>query len=66
MRDLKINKFLEKWNEMLMAANEIDGFKWDFGVTITSNNSIIQDRVKTINGINEAFTKNGMTWRSNS
>lgn len=52
MRDVQINKFLEKWNEMLMAANEIDVFKWDFGVTIASNNSIIKDRVKTINGIN--------------
>ena len=51
---------------MLVAANKVDGFKWEFNVTISSDNSIVNDRVKTINGINEAFTKNDMTWSSNS
>ena len=51
---------------MLVAANKVDGFKWEFNVTICSDNSIVNDRVKTINGINEAFTKNDMTWHSDS
>lgn len=65
-RNTQIENFLEKWNEMLAAANEIDGFKWRFKVSITSDNFIIEDRVKTINGINESFTRNNMTWTSNS
>ena len=64
--DTKIENFLTKWNEMLDAANEIPGFKWEFEVSITSNDSLIGDRVKTINGINEAFTNHNMTWSSNS
>ena len=56
--DTKIENFLTKWNEMLDAANEIPGFKWEFEVSITSNNLLIGDRVKTINGINEAFPLN--------
>ena len=65
-RNAQIENFLEKWNEMLKAANGIEGFTWRFEVSITSDNSIIEDRVKTINGINAAFTKNNMTWTSNS
>ena len=65
-RNAQIENFLDKWNEMLAAANEIDGFKWKFEVSIASANSIIEDRVKTINGINEAFTRNGMNWSSSN
>lgn len=61
----KIEKFLEKWNETMDAANEIEEFKWNFKVSITSNNSLISDRVKVINGINESFTKHNMSWSSN-
>lgn len=65
-RNVQIENFLEKWNEMLVAANQIDGFKWSFDVTIVSDNSLIDDRVRTINGINESFTKNNMTWSSSN
>ena len=65
-RNAQIENFLEKWNEMLVAANQIDGFKYQFEVTIHSDNSLIEDRVKTINGINESFTRNNMTWTSSN
>ena len=65
-RNEQIENFLEKWNDMLKAANEIDGFRYQFKVSITSDNSIIEDRVKTINGINESFTRNNMTWTSSN
>lgn len=65
-RNEQIENFLEKWNDMLKAANEIDGFTYQFKVSITSDNSIIEDRVKTINGINESFTRNNMTWASSN
>ena len=65
-RNSQIKNFLEKFDEMLVAANKVDWFKWEFNVTISSDNSIVNDRVKTINGINEVFTKNDMTWSSNS
>ena len=65
-RNAQIENFLAKWNEMLVAANQIDGFKYQFEVTIHSDNSLIEDRVKTINGINESFTRNNMTWTSSN
>lgn len=65
-RNAKIEMFLEKWNEMLDAANDIEEFKWKFGVKITSNNELVQDRIKTINGINDSFTKHDMTWSSSN
>jgi len=65
-RNGQIIDFLNKWDEMLKAANEIEGFKWDFKVRITSNNSLIEDRVRTINGINESFSRNHMTWTSSN
>ena len=65
-RNSQIKNFLEKFDEMLVAANKVDGFKWEFNVTISSDYSIVNDRVKTINGINEAFTKNDMTWHSDN
>ena len=65
-RNEKIEMFLEKWNEMLDAANDIEEFKWKFSVGITSNNELVQDRIKTINGINDSFTKHEMTWDSSN
>lgn len=64
MRDEQIKNFLEKWDEMLKAANSIDGFQWEIEVSIHSDSSLMFDRVRTINGINESFTRNNMTWTS--
>lgn len=66
IRNEQIAKFLDKWNEMLEAANEIKDFKWNFEVSITSDNSLVEDRVKTINGINESFTRHNMSWSSSN
>ena len=66
IRQERINHCLEKWNEMLSAANEIEDFIWSFDVCITSDNSLVNDRVRTINGINESFTKHNMTWSSSN
>ncbi len=65
-RNQAIENFIEKWDEAMKAANGISDFKWRFRVSITSDNQLIEDRVKTINGINETFTKHEMTWTSNS
>lgn len=66
MREKQINEFLERWDEMLAAANAIDGFKWEFKVSITSDVAILDDRIRTINGINESFSKNKMSWTSSN
>ena len=63
-RNVQINNFLKKWNEMMDEANKIEDFKWRFEVSITSDDSIAEDRVRTINGINESFTKHKMKWNS--
>lgn len=65
-RNAKIEMFLEKWNEMLDAANAIEEFEWKFSVEITSNNELVQDRIKTIISINDSFTKHEMTWDSSN
>lgn len=65
-RSEKIDEFLKAWDAMLFAAKQIDDFTFNFEVGITSYDSIMSDRVRTINGINEAFTKNGMSWSSSS
>lgn len=65
-RKEQIDNFLEKWNEMLAAANEVDGFDWIFSVSISSDNSIIDDRVRTIIGINHSFINRNMSWTSSS
>ena len=65
-RNAKIEEFLSKCDEMLKSANEIEDFKWKFEVSIVSNDSIKEDRVRTINGINESFTRNNMTWTSSN
>lgn len=63
-RNKQIENFLEKWDEMLEAANGVEDFKWQFKVIITSDDSLIRDRVKTINGINESFTRHNISWSS--
>lgn len=63
-RNDAIVKFLEAWDNMLTAANEIPDFTWKFNVTISSDHRYIEDRVKTINGINESFTRHNMSWTS--
>lgn len=63
-RNEQIENFAAKWDEMLKAANAIEGFTWKFSVSITSDASLMADRVKTINRINEAFTNNNMNWSS--
>lgn len=65
-RENAIENFLEKWDEAIKAANEIPDFKWKFGVTIISDISLVQDRNKTINGINDSFTRNNMSWTSSN
>ena len=65
-RSEKIDEFLKTWDAMLLAAKQIDDFTFNFEVSITSYDSIISDRIRTINGINEAFAKHGMSWSSSS
>lgn len=65
-RTQKIDEFLEKFDEMIKAANAIEDFKFEIGVTIHSRDSIVSDRVRTINGINEIFSKNDMRWSSSN
>lgn len=65
-RKQKIDEFLEKFDEMIKAANAIEDFKFEIGVTICSRDSIVSDRVRTINGINEIFSKNDMRWSSSN
>lgn len=64
-RNLRIDEFLNKFDKMLEAAIAIDEFKWKISVSISSNSQLINDRIRTINGINEAFTKHEMNWSSN-
>ena len=63
-RNVQINNFLKKWNEMMDEANKIEDFKWRFEVSTTSDDSIIEDRVNCINRTNESFTKHEMKWSS--
>lgn len=64
--DDKINNFIAKWNEMLVAANEIEEFKYKFGLTVTSDNNLVSSREKLINGVNKSFVENGMKYNSSS
>lgn len=63
-RMVQINEFLEAFDKMLDKADAIEDFVFDFSVTITSNNEIAEDRVSTINGVNQLFTKHGKRWSS--
>ena len=49
-------------------TQKIDEFleKFEIGVTIHSRDSMVSDRVRTINGINEIFSKNDMKWSSSN
>ena len=42
-RNVQINNFLKKWNEMMDEANKIEDFKWRFEVSITSDDNIIEE-----------------------
>lgn len=64
--DDKINNFITKWNEMLVAANEIEEFKYKFGLTVTSDNNLVSSREKLVNGVNKSFVENGMKYNSSS
>lgn len=59
-RDVRIKKFLKKWNKMVEAAMEIEDFKFNFKVTIASDDQFKKERLETISGINESFVKNGL------
>lgn len=63
-RTQAIDNFLVEFEEMIRAANAITDFKFKIGVTITSRNGITSDRVRTINAINEIFSRNDMNWES--
>lgn len=65
-RNDQIAKFMEAWDAMLAAANNIEGFTWKISVSITSDQKLVADRVKTINGINESFAKHNMRWTSSN
>lgn len=62
--DEKIDAFLEKWNEMMIAANAIEEFKYRFELSITSDSEFIQERERMISGVNKSFTDNGMKYTS--
>ena len=62
--DLLIGDFLNKWEAMLDASQQIPGFKWDFKVSITSSNNLADKRNEVIIGINNSFVNNGMTYTS--
>lgn len=62
----KIDNFITKWNEMLMAANEIEEFKYEFSVKVSSDNRLIEHREKLIDGVNKSFNENRMKYSSSS
>lgn len=64
--DYKISIFLEAWNNMLAAANDIEEFKYKFEVSIRSDNAFITERERMISGINKSFADNGMKYTSTS
>ena len=43
-RTQKIDEFLEKFDEMIKAANAIEDFKFEIGVTIHSRDSTVSGR----------------------
>jgi len=62
----KIKSFLDKWDDMLAAANEIEEFKYKFAVSVSSVDRYEMDREELISGVNKSFVKNGMTYNSSS
>lgn len=65
-RNELIDVFLEAWDEMIRASSKIEDFNFNFKVSISSDNSIADDRVRTINGINESFTRHNIGWSSSN
>ncbi len=62
----KIDIFLEKWNDMIIAANAIEEFRYEFNVSISSKTMFIHEREGMITGINKSFADNGMRYSSRS
>lgn len=65
-RNELIDVFLEAWDEMIRVSSKIEDFNFKFKVSISSDNSIADDRVRTINGINESFTRHNIGWSSSN
>lgn len=65
-RNELIDAFLEAWDEMIRVSSKIEDFNFNFKVSISSDNSIADDRVRTINGINESFTRHNIGWSSSN
>lgn len=65
-RNELIDAFLEAWDEMIRVSSKIEDFNFNFKVSISSDNSIANDRVRTINGINESFTRHNIGWSSSN
>ena len=62
--DKQVENFLSKWSEMMDAANAIDGFIWDFDISIQTDDSLLPYRIKAIDGINKSFEDNNMNYSS--
>lgn len=62
----KSMRFLEKWNEMMDAAMDIEEFEFKFRVSISSNSQLISEREKVIGGINDSFNRHNMSYKSTS
>ena len=63
--DKKIEKLLEKWDEMLDAMTELkDGFTIELDVTVRSDKSLTEQRVKIIDGLAKSFDKHNIEWVS--
>ena len=63
--DKKIEKFLEKLDEMVDAMIELkDWFTIDIDVTVGSDKSLTEQRVKIIDGLAKSFDKHNIEWVS--
>lgn len=63
--DKKIEKFLEKLDEMVDAMFQLrDEFTIDIDVTLRSDKSLTEQRVKLIDGLAKSFDKHHMEWVS--
>lgn len=58
-REILINNFIEKLDELIIAANAIEDFKFDFKIGITSDNAIRGERERTIKFIDDIWDKHG-------
>jgi hypothetical protein len=64
--DDKIKNFLEKWNEMIIASKAIEEFKFEFSISVRSENWYFPQREELIMGVNKSFDENGMKYKSSS